>query len=355
MTILINLYNLTSGGGLTIGVGLLEELWDRPKDGITYYLLVPKIREYTECNRGGRSDIHLIQLPSFYTQSIGRLFTERKIARVAKELNVERILNLTNYPIPTSIPQTLLIHWPYLVYDDALLWTKMHFIRRLKRKLAKHRIASNLKFADKIVVQTDVMKQRFLKKFPQNSKEVDIIPAFHNFNSKDKLTSVKAKKNKHLLFVSKHYEHKNHELLLPLAQLMKEKHMLWKIDITISNEAYAKLGLNNYSDVISNLGEVSPKELESIIGNYDGLFLPSLVETFGIPYLEAMHFKLPIYTSNLDFAKAVCGDYASYFDPYDPESVIETLENSMEVHNRIVPTFPDRKEVVNRLLRMNVE
>jgi len=55
------------------------------------------------------------------------------------------------------------------------------------------------------------------------------------------------------------------------------------------------------------------------------LLMPSLIETVGLPYLEAMHFGRPIPTSDLDFAHDVCGDAASYFDPWDPDAIAASV------------------------------
>jgi glycosyltransferase involved in cell wall biosynthesis len=56
------------------------------------------------------------------------------------------------------------------------------------------------------------------------------------------------------------------------------------------------------------------------------LCLPTLLESFTATYVEAMHFRRPILTSDLDFAHAVCGDAALYFDPWSPESIRSAIE-----------------------------
>jgi glycosyltransferase involved in cell wall biosynthesis len=44
-------------------------------------------------------------------------------------------------------------------------------------------------------------------------------------------------------------------------------------------------------------------------------FMPTVLECFTATYPEAMAMGLPIVTSDLDFARAVCGDDAVYFQP----------------------------------------
>jgi glycosyltransferase involved in cell wall biosynthesis len=74
-------------------------------------------------------------------------------------------------------------------------------------------------------------------------------------------------------------------------------------------------------DRIINLGLIPHSEAAAYYENVDALFMPTLLETFGIPYLEAMCFDVPVLTSDLDFAHAVCGEAACYFDPWSAPSM----------------------------------
>ena len=49
------------------------------------------------------------------------------------------------------------------------------------------------------------------------------------------------------------------------------------------------------------------------------------MESFSGTYLEAMHFGLPILTSDLDFAQYVCGNAAIYFDPWSGSDIAEKI------------------------------
>jgi hypothetical protein len=43
-----------------------------------------------------------------------------------------------------------------------------------------------------------------------------------------------------------------------------------------------------------------------------------------------MYHRLPILTSDLDFARAVCGDAALFFDPFDPVSIKNRIIQVMD-------------------------
>lgn len=94
----------------------------------------------------------------------------------------------------------------------------------------------------------------------------------------------------------------------------------------------------------------------------DALLMPSLLESFSGTYLEAMHFGLPILTSDLDFAREVCHDAALYFDPWDTASIRDAIlrvKNESELaHNlcekgnsRLVGMQKSWDEIVRNILQ----
>lgn len=74
-----------------------------------------------------------------------------------------------------------------------------------------------------------------------------------------------------------------------------------------------------------NLGPIPVAEGPSTYERFDLLLLPTVLETFSATYPEAMAMGLPIVTSDLDFARDVCGNAALYFDPVDAHSGAATI------------------------------
>ena len=67
------------------------------------------------------------------------------------------------------------------------------------------------------------------------------------------------------------------------------------------------------------------KSVPSLYRYCDGLLLPTLLESFSQTYVEAMYYKKPIFTSDLDFAHDACRDSAFYFDPHSAENIYNTI------------------------------
>ncbi len=78
------------------------------------------------------------------------------------------------------------------------------------------------------------------------------------------------------------------------------------------------------NQVIQLSGE--DRDLANIYSHASAFVYPSLYEGFGIPLLEAMSCCCPVICSNTSSMPEVAGDAAEFFDPYEPESIVQALE-----------------------------
>lgn len=86
-----------------------------------------------------------------------------------------------------------------------------------------------------------------------------------------------------------------------------------------------------YSDIdydnIKFQGYVSDKTLKDLYSGAMCFVYPSVYEGFGIPPLEAMANNCPVLTSNCSSMPEVCGDAALYFNPFDIDSICNTIND----------------------------
>jgi glycosyltransferase involved in cell wall biosynthesis len=79
------------------------------------------------------------------------------------------------------------------------------------------------------------------------------------------------------------------------------------------------------ADRVRFLGWVSGEELESLYASATCFVLPSLIEGFGLPVLEAMARGIPVACSDRPALPEVVGDAAVLFDPTNQRAVTDAV------------------------------
>jgi glycosyltransferase involved in cell wall biosynthesis len=139
----------------------------------------------------------------------------------------------------------------------------------------------------------------------------------------------------YLLVFTRYYPQKNLEILPEVAKLIKEKGLPYRIIFTLEPEQHPGarqllelINASDLGDIIINLGNIPFNEVEVLYQEVDALLLPTVLESFSTTYADAMFYRKPIITSNLDFALEVCRDAAWYFEPKDPHSILAAIEDA---------------------------
>jgi glycosyltransferase involved in cell wall biosynthesis len=79
------------------------------------------------------------------------------------------------------------------------------------------------------------------------------------------------------------------------------------------------------TDKVKKIGYISDSELKALYQNAIALVFPSLYEGFGLPPLEAMACGCPVIVSKSSSLPEVCGDAVLYFDPHQPQELVEKI------------------------------
>lgn len=331
--VFINGVKANAGGGKCILKNYLALLKDNDNKH-KYFVLTPDKKEYLEytCDF-----IEIVDINNLYKKNaLFPLLYYWGLPKLFKKLKIDIIFNFGDMIIPTKIAQIYMFDWPYAVYPESLIWQKMSCNNYLARKLKLILIKKYIKYPVIVIGQTKTICNRLKRCF--GLTKVEIIPSavpLENLDKGEYFDFCLPKDKFKLLYPSSWAPHKNLEVLIPLAKKIKEHSYPYVIIVTIEtkNNKFAQNFLDEIetellASVILNVGQIEMKNIPSLYQQSDALLMPTLLETYGLPYIEAMYHKKTILTSDLDFAHDVCGDAAFYFDPLDENSILETIKKA---------------------------
>ena len=79
-------------------------------------------------------------------------------------------------------------------------------------------------------------------------------------------------------------------------------------------------------DRVTFTGFIGKSELANLYRQAELLIFPSLVETFGLPLIEAMASGLPVVSSNATAMPEICQEAALYFDPLNISEMTQSMQ-----------------------------
>jgi glycosyltransferase involved in cell wall biosynthesis len=89
----------------------------------------------------------------------------------------------------------------------------------------------------------------------------------------------------------------------------------------------------NLSKRIMLPGIISEEDKIYLYRNCEAFLFPSLTEGFGLPVIEAMRFGKPVFCSRRSSLPEVGGNYAYYWDSFEPEEMKEIFVKHLQIFN----------------------
>jgi glycosyltransferase involved in cell wall biosynthesis len=328
--VFINGLHAKAGGGKSILSNYLS-LLKHGHFGNTYIVLTPDKRQYVQYSGG---HVQMIEIADRYNkQPLFPLLYEFVLPNILRNHRIDAILNFGDLVIPSRLPQIYCFDWPYAVYPQSIAWQRLDLAGYISRKVKLFVFKRYLPHATKVVAQSPTMDQKLRSIYGlDNTVVIPNAVSLENLSGGDRIDFGLPTDKKKLLCLTHYYPHKNIEVLIPLAQRIRDRGLPICVITTIAatQHNYARRFLRNIKrrglqDVLINLGPITMANVPSLYEQSDALFMPTLLESFSGTYVEAMFHRKSIFTSRLDFAEDVCGDAAFYFDPTDEDSILEAI------------------------------
>lgn len=135
---------------------------------------------------------------------------------------------------------------------------------------------------------------------------------------------------------------KNYDTLLPMMNRFPDHRLI------ICGDLKAKLYVSKLRKEIDSQAEnnnivltggVSEAEKNWLYANCEALMMPSRLEGFGLPVIEAMRYGKPVFCSRMTSLPEIGGEHAFYWDDFEPDRMAEAVTKGIEEFRS-----PGRKE-----------
>ncbi|GAB3891001.1 hypothetical protein GCM10028803_02370 [Larkinella knui] len=333
MNLLINAFNLASAGGLNVALNFLKNIQHLKSETDVIHIVAPIGCGYEALDTG---ILKMHYLPKSLNPWITRPVMDHFwYPKLLKQVEPDIIFTMGNFPSPVAQKQVVLLHLPHLAYpEDRALWKQVGLEIIFKIKLRNWVFKRRLVHVETLLVQTNTMQERLHRIYPQ-LPSIQLFPNAYTLLTSQTTYELPVKKQAGLIYLmclSRYYPHKNLEILVAVARLIKEQRLPYRIFLTIeawqhrrAKQLLEQIASESLQNILIPIGNVPADCVASLYQQVEGLLLPTLLESFTATYVDAMHFGVSIFTSQRDFAEEVCGEAAFYFDPLSAQRIVDTI------------------------------
>jgi glycosyltransferase involved in cell wall biosynthesis len=147
------------------------------------------------------------------------------------------------------------------------------------------------------------------------------------------------KKNYDFIYVATGEPHKNHPTLIEAWCLLAEQNLFPSLCLTLDQKISKQLckliesKQKAYGINVFNSGANTHDQIMSLYSQTRALIFPSILESFGLPLIEARDAGLPILASELDYVRDSI-DPVQTFDPFSAQSIARAVKRFIEVEEK---------------------
>ncbi len=261
---------------------------------------------------------------------LSRLYAEFVLLRAS--LKHKNILCFSN--LPPILPLKTKVH---LFFQNTLILNKNKHYRTsiknsFKKKIERLWLKIGLKNTKYVYIQSETLAEKFQSCFP-NCK-VKVIPFAPEYTQIDHSIDKKLD----FIYLASGDPHKNHLNLLQAWEILAKEGLYPNLTLTVDSnytELISKIDILTRAGVkITNLNLLSHQKALSLYTQAKALIYPSFTESFGLPLIEAQHYKLPIVASELDYVRDFVTP-AETFDPKSPRSIARAVKRFLKIEPQL--------------------
>ena len=312
--ILIDAVYINSGGGKNILNNIIEYITGKSSENKYFFLLDERLKFENK----------KINFLKIYASE-----KSRKKFYLSNRKNFKHIVCMSNVPPPIKINNAFVSIY---FHNDLLInpiKSGVDLINKFKNILKKNYIKFKNKDNYLWIVQTDLMKRKLEESFKIYKEKIMVFPIIKT----QKFKKCIKKKNK-FIYVSNFSKHKNHaRLFQAFLNVCKEKPYNIELNLTIDKKLFEKSCYNSNNKlenlIIINHGIISNSEIKELYSSSEFLIFPSLNESLGMPFVEAVQYECKVLASNLNYVDQVISPSLN-FDPKSISSISHSIQYAIE-------------------------
>jgi glycosyltransferase involved in cell wall biosynthesis len=217
------------------------------------------------------------------------------------------------------IPHLLLIHQANLAYGNSDRGFEPPLKDRLRWSAMSRYLRMGLPSTEQVTVQTQDMAARISQRFGFDPSRIVVVPSAVERQGDLAPVEASATPNPYIVYVASASRHKNFEVLPAMMAELRGSCPELTCRLTITREALPELveaiDALGLSDQFVFEGHLTREGALTLLGGATCLVMPSWLESFGLPYYEAMMLGVPVVAAERGFAREALGDAGLYADP----------------------------------------
>jgi glycosyltransferase involved in cell wall biosynthesis len=373
LKVILNCSTNHIGGAVQVASSLIKKSIKHPYDIQWFYILSRPVAENISVylNKLAKESYIIINgSPALIIKG----FRTRKVIRdFEKKLNPDLILTVFG-PSYIKFKSTHLCGFAdaWFTNPNKYASSQLNFKEKLVTKLKYFYKGLNLSRKDYYWTETKISQQGLMKKLKINQDKIEVIPNTatnyfwdYYYDKKENFeVNLKDQTSFDVVILFAPYKHKNFSIIPEIAyqlnNLLRKENKECRFHVTFPNSDNKEIikfwhDVKHYeiNDLIINHGYLKSRECLTLFQKSDLLFLPTLIETFSVTYLEAMLTNTLIVTTNIDFAKEICSDAALYYEPLDAQDAVTKIHSLLTKDDITQTQFKNTRNRIGKFINLD--
>lgn len=205
--------------------------------------------------------------------------------------------------------------------------------RRTRLRLAVERLwlTHRASHAQTFIVQTPTMRRLCEAALPASRQRTQVWPYAECPATLARAAALAKRLDTTFLYPASGDAHKNHRRLVQAWSLLARDGLRPPLRLTYDArghpdlDAFVQAECRAHGLAITNLGVMPHAQMMAAYREADALVYPSLMESFGLPLIEAASYGLPVVAAELDYVRDIL-DPVQSFDPLSPTSIARAVK-----------------------------